>query len=55
MNCFLELSPSTQVEKLSGWTDLTVPVQGALRALINVPSTAMKSTKFIFLLLEVVQ
>ncbi|KDO68484.1 hypothetical protein CISIN_1g035625mg [Citrus sinensis] len=38
-NCFLDLSPSTQVEKLSGWGNLTVSDQGAVKALVNVPST----------------
>lgn len=44
-NCFLDLSPSTQVEKLSGWGNLTVSDQGAVKALVNVPSTTKNGTK----------
>uniref|UniRef100_A0A822XL21 Poly [ADP-ribose] polymerase n=1 Tax=Nelumbo nucifera TaxID=4432 RepID=A0A822XL21_NELNU len=32
-NCFVELSPSTQVEKLSGWDSLSAQDQKAIRAL----------------------
>ena len=33
--CFLELFPSTLVEKLSGWDNIPSPDQGALRAVIK--------------------
>lgn len=44
-NCFLDLSPSTEVEKLSGWGNLTVSDQGAVQALVKVPSTTKNGTK----------
>ncbi|KAJ4726847.1 Poly [ADP-ribose] polymerase [Melia azedarach] len=45
-NCFLELSPSTQVEKFSGWGNLSISDRGAVQAMIkNVPSTAKNGTK----------
>ncbi|XP_059433142.1 poly [ADP-ribose] polymerase 1 [Corylus avellana] len=46
-NCFLELYPSTQVEKLSGWESLSASDQAAVRALDKkkVPSTAKSGTE----------
>ncbi|KAJ0053580.1 hypothetical protein Pint_01762 [Pistacia integerrima] len=45
-NCLLKVSPSVQVEKLSGWESLSVSDQAAVRALVKkVPSTAKNGTK----------
>ncbi|ONH93347.1 hypothetical protein PRUPE_8G227600 [Prunus persica] len=45
-NCFMELSPSTEVEKLSGWETLPVADQAAVRALVKkVPSNARGGKK----------
>ncbi|KAF3957398.1 hypothetical protein CMV_017586 [Castanea mollissima] len=45
-NCFLELSPSTQVEKFSGWESLSASDQAVICALTKkVPSTAKSGTK----------
>ncbi|GAV61586.1 BRCT domain-containing protein/PARP domain-containing protein/zf-PARP domain-containing protein/PARP_reg domain-containing protein/WGR domain-containing protein/PADR1 domain-containing protein [Cephalotus follicularis] len=39
-NCFVELSPSAQLEKLSGWDSLSVSDQEAVHAMVQkVPST----------------
>ncbi|KAL5796559.1 hypothetical protein ACOSQ2_001379 [Xanthoceras sorbifolium] len=44
--CLLELSPSTQVEKLSGWESLSVSDQAAVHAMVKkVPSTAKSGSK----------
>ncbi|PQQ17792.1 poly [Prunus yedoensis var. nudiflora] len=52
-NCFMELSPSTEVEKLSGWETLPVADQAAVRALVKkVPSNARGGMKFILFLLQ---
>ncbi|KAB1208820.1 Poly [ADP-ribose] polymerase 1 [Morella rubra] len=45
-NCFLELHPSTQVEKLSGWNSLSASDQAAVCALAKkLPSTAKSDAK----------
>ncbi|TXG63792.1 hypothetical protein EZV62_010786 [Acer yangbiense] len=45
-NCLLELSPSTQVEKLPGWDSLSVSDQAAVSAMVmKAPSTAKSGIK----------
>ncbi|XP_057964119.1 poly [ADP-ribose] polymerase 1 [Malania oleifera] len=44
-NCFMESSPPTQLEKLSGWASLSDSDQAAVRALVKrVPSSAQSGT-----------
>ncbi|GMP99511.1 hypothetical protein CsSME_00046950 [Camellia sinensis var. sinensis] len=44
-NCFMELSPTTQVEKLSGWDSLSASDQLAVRALVKKVPSSSKGTK----------
>ncbi|KAM7260198.1 hypothetical protein ACFE04_015939 [Oxalis oulophora] len=44
-NCFLELTPATQVEKLSGWESIPVPEQGVVLAMVNKVPTANEDSK----------
>lgn len=40
-NCFMDLNPSIQVEKLSGWESVSASDQEAIHSLVEkVPSTA---------------
>ncbi|XP_059660381.1 poly [ADP-ribose] polymerase 1 [Cornus florida] len=45
-NCYMEMSPTTQVEKLSGWDSLSASDQAAVSALVKkLPSTTKNCTK----------
>lgn len=45
-NCFMDLNPSVQVDKLSGWESLAAPDQAVVHSLVKkVPSTAKTGIK----------
>ncbi|XP_057509297.1 poly [ADP-ribose] polymerase 1 [Actinidia eriantha] len=44
-NCFMELFPTTQVEKVSGWNNLSAADQAAILALVKKPPSSRKDTK----------
>ncbi|PSR94852.1 Poly [ADP-ribose] polymerase [Actinidia chinensis var. chinensis] len=44
-NCFMELFPTTQVEKVSGWNNLSASDQAAVLALVKKHPSSRKDTK----------